>query len=163
MERQTRPPRFENVIRQRPDAYAILQGSPDHTAIQGNVRFYGTPYGTLVAVEAHGLPVFENPCESPIFALHIHEGGACTGNAQDFFAGARTHYNPYRCPHPYHAGDLPPLFGANGHAFSVFLTDRFTPEEVVGRTVILHGSPDDFTTQPAGNAGVKLACGEIVG
>ena len=163
MERQTRAPRFESFLRRRPQAYALLKGSPDFPEINGKVRFYQTPYGTLVALEAHGLPRFENPCESPIFALHIHEGSECTGNARDFFANTRTHYNPYRCLHPYHAGDLPPLFGANGHAFSVFLTDRFTPREVVGKTVILHGSPDDFTTQPAGNAGVKIACGEIVG
>ncbi len=162
MERSTRQPRFESILRQRPDAYAFLQGSPEYSSIQGNMRLYQMPYGTLVAVEVHGLPVFENPCESPIFALHIHEGGKCTGNASDFFAGARSHYNPYRCLHPYHAGDLPPLFGADGHAFSVFLTDRFRADEVIGRTVILHGSPDDFVTQPSGNAGVKLACGEIV-
>ena len=73
------------------------------------------------------------------------------------------HYNPLGCPHPYHAGDMPPIFGAAGYAFSAFVTDRFTVRDVVGRSVILHGSPDDFTTQPSGNAGEKIACGEIMG
>ena len=50
----------------------------------------------------------------------------------------------------------------NGYAFSAFLTDRFTVKEIVGRTVIMHSSPDDFTSQPSGNAGEKIACGEIV-
>ena len=63
--------------------------------------------------------------------------------------------------HPYHAGDLPPLFGSGGVAVSVFLTDRFHLEDIIGKTVIIHSSPDDFTTQPSGNAGAKIACGEI--
>jgi Cu-Zn family superoxide dismutase len=33
--------------------------------------------------------------------------------------------------------------------------------DILGKTVIIHGSPDDFTSQPAGNAGQKIACGEI--
>lgn len=77
------------------------------------------------------------------------------------FPHSGSHYNPNDCPHPYHAGDLPPLFGANGFAFSVFLTDRFTVHEIIGKTVIVHASPDDFQTQPSGNAGEKIACGEI--
>jgi Cu-Zn family superoxide dismutase len=36
-------------------------------------------------------------------------------------------------------------------------------DEVIGRGVIIHGSPDDFTTQPSGNAGEKIACGVIRG
>ena len=60
-----------------------------------------------------------------------------------------------------HAGDLPPLFGNHGFAFAVFLTDRFSVREVLGKTVIVHLKPDDFTTQPSGSAGEKIACGEI--
>ena len=71
------------------------------------------------------------------------------------------HYNPHGCDHPYHAGDLPPLFETSGLALSAFLTDRFTVDEVIGRTVIIHDQPDDFTTQPSGNSGTKIACGVI--
>ena len=46
-------------------------------------------------------------------------------------------------------------------AFLAFITDRFTANEVIGKTVIIHDSPDDFTTQPSGNAGNKIACGII--
>ena len=146
-----------------PAAWANLRGSEAYPNLQGSVRFYENGHGVLVITEVTGLPTAQNPCENPIFALHIHEGGSCTGNEQDPFADVGMHYNPLRCPHPYHAGDMPPIFGAAGYAFSAFVTDRFTIRDIVGRTVILHGSPDDFTTQPSGNAGEKIACGEIMG
>ncbi|MDY3869634.1 MAG: superoxide dismutase family protein [Clostridiaceae bacterium] len=77
------------------------------------------------------------------------------------FSNALSHYDPGSCPHPYHAGDLPPLFGNSGYAFQVFFTDRFSVREILGKTVIIHANPDDFTTQPAGKAGQRIACGEI--
>ena len=45
--------------------------------------------------------------------------------------------------------------------FSAFLSGRFTIDEIIGKAVIVHSSPDDFTTQPSGNAGEKIACGII--
>jgi len=42
-----------------------------------------------------------------------------------------------------------------------FLSERFTAEEVIGRTVIIHSKPDNFTTQPSGDSGDKIACGII--
>jgi len=71
------------------------------------------------------------------------------------------HYNPDNLPHPYHSGDMPPLFGNDGTAFSVFLTNRFKIDEIIGRTVVIHAQPDDFTSQPSGNSGEKIACGII--
>lgn len=41
------------------------------------------------------------------------------------------------------------------------LTDRFRVRDIIGRTVVIHSGPDDFHTQPAGNAGEKIACGVI--
>lgn len=130
----------------RPGAVAWVRGGENN--VQGTVRFYETPQGVLVRAELDGLP---GP--NGIYAFHIHEGTDCTDPG--------THYNPGRQPHPYHAGDLPPLFSANGRAFSLFLTDRFTLRQVIGKTVIIHSNPDDFTTQPSGNPGRILACGEI--
>jgi len=40
-------------------------------------------------------------------------------------------------------------------------TDRFRVQDILGRTVVLHSDPDDLDTQPAGNAGIKIACGVI--
>ncbi|NLF34637.1 MAG: superoxide dismutase family protein, partial [Clostridiales bacterium] len=42
------------------------------------------------------------------------------------------------------------------------LTNRFTVREVIGRSVIVHDSVDDFTTQPSGNSGAMIACGRIL-
>ena len=149
------------LLRRRPQAWAKMEGRLSNADIQGVVRFYQTSYGVLVVAEIKNLPRSDDPCESPIFGFHIHEGNTCTGNAADPFANTGNHYNPYDCRHPYHSGDLPPLLGSNGYAFSAFLTDRFTVNEIIGKTVIIHAMADDFTTQPSGNAGQKISCGEI--
>ena len=161
MNRSQSTPPYETYLRRRPDAWAILKSSTPYPQISGNVRFYEVPYGVLVVAEVHGLPFCDG--ESSFFGFHIHEGSSCTGDVGDPLRRVGMHYNPRQASHPSHAGDLPPLLGAGGNAFSVFLTDRFRIDETIGRTVIIHSSPDDFTTQPAGGAGTKIACGEIVG
>lgn len=152
---------FVRTMQQTPDASAEIGGSAAYGAISGKVDFYQTTFGVLVSAQIFGLPNPKKSCESQIFAFHIHGGTACTGNEKDPFADVLTHYNPGNCEHPEHAGDLPPLFGNNGYAFEAFLTDRFSVDEIIGRTVIIHRKPDDFTTQPSGNAGEKIACGII--
>ncbi len=152
---------LQSMLKRKPNAIAEIHGSPDYPQIYGTVRFYQTNYGTVVAAEAEGLPAPDGHCKSPVFGFHIHSGNACTGNEADPFADALTHYNPHSCPHPHHSGDMPPLFGSGGNAFTIFLTDRFTVAEIIGKTVIIHSSPDDFTTQPGGNSGTKIACGVI--
>lgn len=144
-----------------PQAVAVMNGSNAYPNIYGLVRFYQTKNGTLVFAEITGLPKAEKDCGQRIFGFHIHSGTSCTGNANDPFADAMAHYSPNNCEHPHHAGDLPSLFGYNGKALSIFLTSSFNINEVIGRAVIIHDSPDDFTTQPSGNAGNKIACGII--
>ena len=155
------PPAFGTLLSRRPDALAVLEGSPDYPAVSGIVRLFQTGYGVVLSATVTGLSTPEGACHAPIFALHIHEGGDCAGDHDDPFAKAMGHYNPDECPHPYHAGDLPPLFGCDGNAFTAVLTNRFTVKEVLGRAVIIHGGVDDFTSQPAGNAGQRIACGII--
>ena len=48
-----------------------------------------------------------------------------------------------------------------GRAYLAVRTDRFRVQEIIGRTVVIHSDPDDFRSQPAGNAGTKIACGVI--
>ncbi len=141
------------LLRSRPQAAAEISGSEAYPDISGIARFYQTPMGVIVYAEITGLPK-----EDRVFGFHIHEGDSCGGAD---FSDAGGHYNPDGGAHPYHAGDLPPLFGNDGYALALFLTDRFSVSEVVGRTMIVHGSPDDFTTQPAGNSGERIACGII--
>lgn len=154
---------FAQLLYKKPQAAAVIRGSARFPNIKGLVRFYQTHSGVLIATEVFGLPTARGMCDDPVFGFHIHSGGRCSGNAQDPFADAMTHYAPDDCPHPYHAGDMPPLFGVNGYAFSVFVSGRVSVKELLGKTVIIHARPDDFTTQPAGNAGEKLACGVIKG
>jgi len=144
-----------------PEATAALEGSPEYPNIRGTVLFYRTLRGVLVVAEVFRLPYTPGPCASAVYGFHIHEGGSCTGNEEDPLADTGGHFNPKNCPHPYHAGDMPPLFGNNGYAWSAFVTNRFLIDEVRGRTVVVHAQPDDFTTQPSGNAGQKIACGVI--
>ena len=152
---------FASVFKRRANAVAFINGSPDYPKIKGRVLFYQLKNAVMVRADIWDLPKVRGDCESPIFAFHIHSGKECSGNDSDYFANADGHFNPENCPHPHHAGDLPPLFGADGKAFSAFLTDRFVVKEILGRAIVLHSKPDDFTSQPAGNSGQKIACGII--
>ena len=147
-----------SILRETEDAIAEIRGSAAYPNISGMAKFYRTVYGVIVYTEVTGLP---DSGGNGIFGYHIHEGTSCRGNETDAFADALTHYNPANAEHPYHAGDLPPLFSNNGFALSVVLTDRFDLREVIGRTLIIHSKPDDFVSQPSGNAGEKIACGII--
>lgn len=149
------------IMNGKPEAYAEISGSKHYPGIYGNVLFYSVLGGTLILADIMGLPTSTGNCMENVFGFHIHEGDDCDGTDEDPFADVGMHYNPQNCKHPYHAGDLPPLFGNHGIAWMMVFTDRFQPQDVVGRTVIIHEQPDDFTSQPSGNSGEKIACGEI--
>lgn len=138
----------------RADAVACVAGSDQVPCLYGKVKLYQMGKNTLVVADIRGLP----DSETGIFGLHIHAGSDCTGAD---FENTKAHYNPGNAAHPNHAGDLPPLFSCGGKAFLAVLTDRFCVRDVLGRTVVIHSMPDDFHSQPAGNAGEKIACGVI--
>lgn len=48
-----------------------------------------------------------------------------------------------------------------GFAYMNILLDKIKINDIIGRVVIIHDMPDDFTTQPSGNSGTKIACGKI--
>lgn len=145
-----------------PDAYAQVKGNINNSNIHGIVYFFGMHKGTMVIAEIYGLPNTMDKPNGNFYGFHIHEGKSCTGDLQDPFRNAGAHYNPDKTEHPKHAGDLPPLLANEGVAWSAVYTDRFYPEDIIGRTVIIHGMADDFRTQPSGDSGMKIACGEIV-
>ena len=134
-------------------AFAAIRGEASNPDIRGEARFLQREDGVLVTVEASGLPA-----DAPFLALHIHEGRSCQGRG---FPQTGGHYDRRSRPHPRHQGDLPPLLNAGGRAYLSVVTDRFTLPEIIGRTVVIHSGADDFRSQPAGNAGTKLACGVI--
>ena len=135
----------------KPEAVACVSGEGK---LCGCVKFYAAGCGCLVAAEIRGLP----ESDTGFFAFHIHEGGDCGGTD---FSDTGGHFNPEKQAHPRHAGHLPPLLSDHGTATLLVQTSRFTPGEVIGRTVVIHQNPDDFHTQSAGNAGRKIACGMI--
>lgn len=144
-------------ITQKPAAYAVISGNEDNRKLHGVVYFYKTPFGgTLVEAEIDGLPM-EAGTNGSFMGMHIHENGDCTRP----FDKTGEHYNPGSSPHPDHAGDMPPLLSNYGYAYMVFYIDRFNVDDIIGRSVIIHSSPDDFTTQPSGNSGTKIGCGVI--
>jgi Cu-Zn family superoxide dismutase len=101
--------------------------------------------------------------------FHIHEKGDCS--APDAMS-AGGHFNPTGLHHgrpdsaDHHAGDMPMLQAdASG---SATLTADLTglaigsgAADIVGKSVIVHKDPDDYTTQPTGNSGSRVACGII--
>ncbi|HEY8462620.1 MAG TPA: superoxide dismutase family protein [Bacillota bacterium] len=147
-------------------AIAKILGGPLAPQIRGYVMFQEVPGGTLVSVNICGLPPYQparEGCE-PVgpHGFHIHQFGTCeVGDASNPFQAAGEHWNPDRQPHGNHAGDLPVLFSNNGQAMLSFFTNRFTVDAALGHAVIIHQNPDDYRSQPAGNAGKRLACGVI--
>jgi Cu-Zn family superoxide dismutase len=101
--------------------------------------------------------------------LHIHEVGDCSSGDG---MSTKGHFNPFGKPHAHagtserHAGDLPSLKAEkNGRAKVDVKLDVITvapgAASVVGRGLIVHADPDDYRTQPTGNAGARIACGVI--
>ena len=101
--------------------------------------------------------------------FHVHEKGDCSA-ADGMSAGG--HFNPLGKPHAHpttmdrHAGDMPMLTAdAAGNATLTAELDVMTvgagATDIVGKAVIVHKDPDDFTTQPTGNSGARVACGVI--
>ena len=144
-----------NTRTKHPEAIARIKGNEDAPQLSGTVEFYQKKSGVLVLARITGLP---KNSKSGFFAFHIHEGKSCTGEG---FSDTMRHYNPKETNHPDHAGDLPPLLANHWDAYLAVMTDRISVKEVIGKTVVIHQNPDDFTTQPSGNAGKKIACGVI--
>ena len=135
-----------------PSAFACVSGGREYPNLNGIVRFSQNCGGVLVTAEVMGLP------RDDFYAFHIHEGGRCDGEG---FLNSGGHYNPTDSNHPDHAGDLPPLLSYHGRAQMSVLTGRFRVDEIIGKTIVIHSNPDDFTTQPSGYPGRKIACGII--
>jgi Cu-Zn family superoxide dismutase len=101
-------------------------------------------------------------------AFHVHEFGDCTSG--DGMATG-PHFNPDAKPHggPHtgarHVGDLGNIKADEKGTAKVQIRDREVklsgPHSVLGRALIVHADPDDLKSQPAGNAGARIACGVI--
>ena len=158
------------ALADNPDsAVAEVRGGPLAPDIEGTVTFEAVEGGTMVTVEVWGLPDYEpGDPEAGVLPIgphgfHVHAGTSCElGDPDSPFMDAEGHFDLHDMPHGAHAGDLPVLFSNDGYAFMTVFTNNFEVSDVIGRTIIIHQNPDDFRSQPAGDAGPRLACGEIV-
>jgi len=131
----------------------------------GEARFEETPQGVKITLMVENLPPGPH-------AFHIHEKGLC--DPPDFMT-AGAHFNPFHKQHGMknpagpHAGDLPNLVvGADGKETLEAIASRVTLKsgqnslfQPGGTSLVIHAGPDDYTTDPAGNAGARMACGVI--
>jgi len=143
------------TMQRPPVACAHISGSSEIHSLIGDVYVYPFLEGSLLVADVEGIPF------SGFYGFHIHQHGPCiAGEGYTGFHDVGGHYTTTEnAPHPYHAGDLPVLMAYYGHAFMIVYTDRFKPDEILGRAMIIHEWPDDFRTQPTGDSGQPIGCG----
>ncbi|PWS37073.1 CRISPR-associated protein Csn1 [Falsiroseomonas bella] len=132
----------------------------------GSAHLADTPNGVLITVELRNLP-------PGVHAFHVHETGRC--EADGGFRSAGGHYAPRGHQHGYlvqggaHAGDMPnQQVGEDGMLRAQVMNDKVTlrPGEASlldrdGSAIVLHAQADDHRSQPAGDAGGRIACAVI--
>jgi Cu-Zn family superoxide dismutase len=132
------------------------------TQVTGDATFTQDGDKVVVVINARSLTPGKH-------GVHVHEKGDCSA-ADASSAGA--HFAPGGGEHAgldssnRHAGDLGNLeASADGSALLTVTTDALRvgsgDRDVIGKSIVIHGDPDDLKTQPSGNSGGRIACGVI--
>ena len=131
----------------------------------GSVNLTQTPHGVLINLSVKGLAAGEH-------AFHVHAVGKC----EPPFTSAGGHFNPTNKKHGmlaaegYHAGDMPNLHIPQSGDLTVEVVnasitlEKGKPNSVFdadGSAIVIHAGSDDYKSDPAGNAGGRIACGVI--
>lgn len=127
----------------------------------GTVTLTETPHGTLLYANLAGLP-------EGVHAFHIHAVGLCVAP----FKSAGGHYNPTDKKHGIlakdgmHAGDMPNIYvPATGVLQAEILNTAVKLDDILfdsdGASIVIHQDADNYSSDPAGDAGPRIACGII--
>jgi len=153
----------QSTTEQGPRATAVLEST------KGSKTFGEATFEQLGADRVQVVVNVQGLKPGQQHGFHIHEVGDCSSGDG---MSTKGHFNPASKPHgnpsssEHHAGDLPPLQAdKSGRAKLQVTVSGISvapgPASIVGRGLIVHADPDDFKTQPTGNAGARIACGVI--
>lgn len=142
------------------DAVAILMPT-EGQMVSGVVTFIEVSGGVRIVADISGLAPGSH-------GIHIHQYGDCRSGSG---ASAGGHFNPDHQPHgapdaeARHAGDLGNIVAdQNGNADLDLVSDKLSLQGdngIIGRSAVVHALEDDFSRQPAGGSGERVACGVI--
>jgi superoxide dismutase, Cu-Zn family len=144
-------------------ASALIEGKSGST-MRGAAYFTAEGDKISLTVQVTGVEPGEH-------AVHIHEHPDCSAGDAESAGG---HWNPTMEDHgkwgvpPFHLGDIGNItVSTDGTGRLSLSTDLWSagtgePNDVVGHAIMVHADPDDFVSQPSGNAGARIGCGPIL-
>ncbi len=167
--REAAPPPAPVAVAPKPTPQAVrppvaaraLVAAIGGSGVTGEVTFADSGNGLIIEAKISGLTPGSH-------GFHLHEVGDCSGDG----SAAGPHFNPSGASHggpdgtAAHAGDFGNLLAdASGNAIISMQSRHITlddgPNGIIGRSVIIHESADDLTSQPSGNSGARIACGLV--
>ena len=145
-----------------PAAEAKLFSTADQSKEIGEAKFYSETDGSMRMVLNINMP---SRADSNV-AVHFHEHGDCGDKGNN----AHGHWNPTNEPHgkwgaaKYHSGDIGNIkLNSFGVGSITVTTNRWSTSvasnNIIGKSIIVHGGTDDYVTQPTGNSGPRVGCG----